>query len=280
MQYINMNIEGIDGSKADFSVYSIDNSEEMDPHRRRPTVLVIPGGGYEFTSDREAEPIALKILGAGYNAAILRYSCAPAVYPTALLEAADAMKLLRENADAWHIKPDAIIAAGFSAGGHLAGNLATTAGDETMRSHGYDPDAVRPNGLMLGYAVTTSGEYAHRDSFDKLLGYKGKDDVRLLEEVSIDKHIDAKTPPTFIWHTVTDELVPVEGAMMTFAAYVRAGVNVEAHFFPTGHHGLSLATADVAAAGDEQGVDVGVQQWMPLFIEWLKRNFGEQETKA
>ncbi|WEV58903.1 alpha/beta hydrolase [Bifidobacterium sp. ESL0728] len=280
MQYINTTIDGIDGSKADFSVYSIDNSQEIDPQRRRPTVLVIPGGGYAFTSDREAEPIALKILGAGYNAAILRYSCAPSVYPTALLEAAEAMKLLRTNAEVWHINPDSIIAAGFSAGGHLAGNLATTAGDETMRSHGYDPDTVRPNGLMLGYAVTTSGKFAHRDSFVKLLGTKNKDDAKLLEEVSIDKHIDAKTPPTFIWHTVSDETVPVQGAMMTFAACVRAGVSVEAHFFPTGHHGLSLASAEAAAAGDDQGIDEGVQQWMPLFLSWIKRNFGEQETKA
>ncbi|WEV65707.1 MULTISPECIES: alpha/beta hydrolase [unclassified Bifidobacterium] len=275
MQYINTTIDGIDGTKADFSVYSIDNSKEIDPQRRRPTVLVIPGGGYVFTSDREAEPIALKILGAGYNAAILRYSCAPSVYPTALLEAAEAMKLLRENAEAWHIKPDAIVAAGFSAGGHLAGNLATTAGDETMRAHGYDPDAVRPNGLMLGYAVTTSGRYAHRDSFDKLLGPKGKNDEKLLEEVSIERHIDAKTPPTFIWHTVTDETVPVEGAEMTFDACVCAKVPVEAHFFPTGHHGLSLANADVAGADDPHGVDEGVQQWMPLFIAWLDRNFGD-----
>ncbi|WEV41898.1 alpha/beta hydrolase [Bifidobacterium sp. ESL0682] len=280
MQYINTTIAGIDGSEANFSVYSIDNSKEMDPGRRRPTVLVIPGGGYEFTSDREAEPIALKILGAGYNAAILRYSCAPSVYPTALLEAAEAMKLLRENAKAWHINPDAIIAAGFSAGGHLAGNLATTAGDETMRAHGYDADAVRPNGLMLGYAVTTSGQYAHRSSFDRLLGNEGKNDAKLLEEVSIDKHIDAKTPPTFIWHTVTDETVPVEGAMMTFAACVRAGVSVEAHFFPTGHHGLSLANEDVAGAGDDHGVDVGVQQWMPLFLNWLRRNFGNSAAEA
>ncbi|MDF7640788.1 alpha/beta hydrolase [Bifidobacterium sp. ESL0784] len=280
MQYISTTINGIDGTKADFRVYSIDNSKEMDPARRRPTVLVIPGGGYEFTSEREAEPVALKILGAGYNAAILRYSCAPSVYPTALLEAADAMKMLRENAEAWHINPDAIIAAGFSAGGHLAGNLATSAGDETMRVHGYDPDAVRPNGLMLGYAVTTSGEYAHRGSFDKLLGAQGRNDVGLLEEVSIDRHIDAKTPPTFIWHTVADESVPAQGAMMTFAACVEAGVNVEAHFFPTGHHGLSLASAEAAAAGDDHGVDVGVQQWMPLFVEWLKRNFGDPAARA
>ncbi|WEV52876.1 alpha/beta hydrolase [Bifidobacterium sp. ESL0704] len=277
MQYINKTIDGIDGSKAELTVYSIDNSEEMNPQRRRPTVLVIPGGGYVFTSEREAEPIALKVLAAGYNAAILRYSCAPSVYPTALLEAAEAMKLLRGNAEAWHIKPDAIIVAGFSAGGHLAGNLATTAGDETMRAHGYDPDEVRPNGLMLGYAVTTSGKYAHRDSFDKLLGADCKSDPALLEEVSIDKHIDAKTPPTFIWHTVPDELVPVEGAEMTFAACVHAGADVEAHFFPTGHHGLSLANADVAGAGDPAGVDEGVQQWLPLFINWLKRHFGEAE---
>ena len=41
---------------------------------KRPGVLVIPGGGYMFCSDREAEPVALAYLNAGYDAFILRYT--------------------------------------------------------------------------------------------------------------------------------------------------------------------------------------------------------------
>ena len=173
MQYCEDIITGIDGSEATFVRYVLDNSEEIDPKRQRPSVLVIPGGGYAMTSDREAEPIAMQFLAAGCNAFVLRYSVAPSVFPTALLEAAEAVQRIRAHADDWHCDPSKIAVIGFSAGGHLAANLATTAGDDTMRAHGYDPDAVRPNALMLGYPVITSGPLAHRGSFDCLLGDTG-----------------------------------------------------------------------------------------------------------
>ena len=57
MRYFEDEISGIDGSTATFVGYCLDNSSEIDPNRKRPSVLVIPGGGYEMTSDREAEPI-------------------------------------------------------------------------------------------------------------------------------------------------------------------------------------------------------------------------------
>lgn len=169
MQYFEHEISGIDGTAAKFVGYCLDNSEEVIPDYARPSVLVIPGGGYEMTSDREAEPIAMQFLAAGYNAFVLRYSVKPSIFPVALLEAAEAMKQIREHAAEWHVDTNAIAVIGFSAGGHLAANLATSASDEVIAAHGYDPDAVRPNGLMLAYPVITSGPLAHRGSFDSLL---------------------------------------------------------------------------------------------------------------
>ena len=99
MKYFEYEISDIDGSAAKFVGYCLDNSEEIVPDRVRPSVLVIPGGGYEMTSDREAEPIAMQFLAAGFNAFVLRYSVKPSVFPVALLEAADAMKMIREHAD-------------------------------------------------------------------------------------------------------------------------------------------------------------------------------------
>ena len=207
MRYFEDEISGIDGSTATFVGYCLDNSSEIDPNRKRPSVLVIPGGGYEMTSDREAEPIAMQFLAAGFNAFVLRYSVKPSIFPVALLEAAEAMRRIRTHADEWHCDADAIAAIGFSAGGHLAANLATSASDDVLAAHGYDADAVRPNGLMLAYPVVTSGPLAHRGSFDALLGDR-KADPEALDAVSIEKHIDAKTPPVFVWHTVPDDCVP------------------------------------------------------------------------
>ena len=83
----------------------------------RPLILLCPGGGYTRTSDREAEPMALKFLAMGYHAAVLRYSCAPAEYPTSLKELAYSIKFLREHAKEWHIDPHKIVVEGCSAGG-------------------------------------------------------------------------------------------------------------------------------------------------------------------
>lgn len=168
-------------------------------------------------------------------------------------------------------------AIGFSAGGHLAANLTTVSSDAELRDAGYDPAAVRPDALLLCYPVITSGRFAHRGSFDNLLG-DDKDDASLLELLSIEKHVDATMPPVFIWHTITDQAVPVENSLLMIQACRDAGVSVEAHLFPQGGHGLSLATVDTARAGspgegDLNNVVPAVQIWPRLAFDWLRRTF-------
>ena len=133
---------------------------------------------------------------------------------------------------------------------------------------------MRPDALLLCYPVITSGRFAHRGSFDNLLG-DGKDDAPLLELLSIEKHVDTTMPPVFIWHTITDQAVPVENSLLMIQACRLAGVSVEAHLFPQGGHGLSLATVDTARAGegDLDNVVPAVQIWPRLAFDWLRRTF-------
>ena len=91
--------------------------------QERPLVLVCPGGGYHFTSEREAEIVAMQFNAMGYHSAVLDYSCAPAQFPTALLELSKSVAYLRAHAKEWCIDPDKIAVLGFSAGGHLAASL-------------------------------------------------------------------------------------------------------------------------------------------------------------
>ncbi|KAB8288395.1 acetylesterase [Bifidobacterium ramosum] len=273
MHYIDQTITGIDGTQAQFTGYVIDNNPEVNMDRQRPAVLVLPGGGYETISYREGEPIALAFVGAGYHAFMLRYSCKPSVYPTALCEAAEAMRLIREHAGEWHVDPGRVAVIGFSAGGHLAENLATSVGDDDLAAHGYDPDAVRPNALMLGYPVVTSGALAHRGSFDALLGDDRKDDPAWLDKLSIEKHIDEKTPPVFVWTTVTDDCVPMENTMMLVSACKEAGVPIEAHLYPEGVHGLALGTKETAWDDEDKNIVPCVQSWIRLAIDWIGRLF-------
>lgn len=103
--------------------YIINNSPEIDEKRLRPAIIICPGGGYEFTSDREADPIAIRYLSMGCQAFVLHYHIKPAVYPQSMVELALAVKYVRENSKQLHVHPDKIILAGFSAGGHLVASL-------------------------------------------------------------------------------------------------------------------------------------------------------------
>lgn len=242
---------------------------------KRPLVLLCPGGGYEYTSDREAEPMALSFMAKGFNAAVLRYSCAPAVFPTALLELGRSILTIREHADEWEVDKDAIIVEGCSAGGHLAANYACMWKREFVSKAllGDTSDEVkeklRPNGLLLCYPVITSGEYAHQGSFEHLLGDKYEEKK---EELSLEKCVNKDVPKTFIWHTFTDGCVPVENSLLFATALKRENINTELHIFPEGEHGLSLAN-DLTLSNWGNEVVPEVEVWIDLATNWLKKFF-------
>lgn len=242
---------------------------------KRPLVLLCPGGGYSRTSDREAEPIALQFLAMGYHAAVLRYSCEPAKFPTALWELAASMVLIRQNAEAWGVDTDQIVVQGCSAGGHLAASLCMF-WDEDFVAEGIglgstEHALLRPNGMLLCYPVITSGEYAHRGSFQCLLpaGDSEEEHAALLEKVSLEKQVSEKTPPAFIWHTFEDGSVPVENSLLLISALKKHGIATEFHMYPKGSHGLALAnhlteTPDGAALQEE------CTSWIELAHTWME----------
>lgn len=248
--------------------YLWDRSSEINIEKRG-LVLICPGGGYEFTSDREAEAIALKIMGMGYHAAILRYSVAPAEYPTALTEVARCVAVLREHAEEWNIDREKIVTMGFSAGGHLAASygvfwkepwLAETIGVET--------EELRPNGQILCYPVITSDRrFWHEGSFRNLLGSQWNEE--LLKKMSLEKQIGLQVPRTFIWHTFTDTVVPVENALLMVAALQKNGISTEFHMYDRGVHGLSLAN-ELTNNAEGLMYQEECQSWINLLEVWLK----------
>ncbi len=144
-----------DEKTAWFDTYLLENSKELLPDKKRKAVIVCPGGGYQYTSDREAEPIALAFAGMGYHAFVLRYSVdLQAVMPRPIKELAQTMAYVKDHADEWYIDKDKVFVAGFSAGGHLAAALGVFWNNDTILPEYKDcREKIKPAGMILGYPV-------------------------------------------------------------------------------------------------------------------------------
>ena len=253
-------------SNAAVYLYLIDYTQKI-PISERPMIVICPGGGYAYTSDREAEMIALQFLAMGYHAAVLRYSVAPVVFPAALLELGKTVALLRENAREWGIDSTKIVIAGFSAGGHLAlsygvyWNRPWVA--EKLKT---DTSILQPNALILGYPVVTSGQHAHQDSMHNLLGdeYDSKK-----EDMSLEKHIGQQVPRSFVWHTCEDASVPVQNSLLLVNELIKNHIPTEFHMFEKGKHGLALANR-LTATADGLSVNAAAAEWIHLVHTWLE----------
>lgn len=249
------------------TTYLIESNSEIK-NRRRPVVIICPGGAYMSISDREGEPIALRFLAEGYHAIVLHYSVYPnATYPTALLELGRVVSMLREKSDEWLIDKDKIILMGFSAGGHLAASYSCFwTKDFISRSLSCKREELMPNALILGYPVITS-EHTLGGSFRHLLGDKYDE---LLEKMSLEKQVNTDNPPTFMWHTVTDEAVSYKNSVLFEAALKEKGVSAQLHLYPEGMHGLALANEVTAI--DESQIVPSCQDWLERALKWIKNN--------
>lgn len=280
-------IELAHAKQAKLVIYLQEEYPEVYGERKRPMVLVCPGGGYTHVSPREAEPIAMQFLSAGCNAAVLWYDVADMDirFPQQVFELAAAVAYLRKNAEEFHIHEDKILLCGFSAGGHLAASLGCFWSEpwfeESMQKlQKVSPQEYKPNGLILAYPVITSGEHAHRGSFLNLLGEKadagceivGLSGKEMEQYVSLEHHVTEQVPPVFMWHTFEDQAVPLENSLLFAMALKKAGVSLEYHVFPHGGHGYALGTRQTAGK-ELKEIDTQIPQWIDLCKNWLDLNY-------
>ena len=224
------------------------NDELIVPARR--AIIVCPGGGYEFLSERENEPIALQYFAAGLNVFVLKYSIMEnAANDAPLIEGALAVKHIREHAEEYHIDPKYVFITGFSAGGHFSAMCGTLWNDPVVREalgidRGEAPEGInRPTATVLCYPVISGGPFAHRGSINRLCGGPSEGTAGA-DRYSLELHVDATTAPAFIWHTFDDTVVPIQNSLLYANAMAAAGVPFEYHVFTTGVHGLSLCNKE------------------------------------
>lgn len=226
--------------------------------RLAPAIIVCPGGGYR-TIVPKYYAVADWLLSLGISAIVLHYRVAPYRHPVPLGDVQRAIRLVRHNAESWGIDTNRLGIMGFSAGGHLAATAGT--GFDPGDPGASDPverESSRPDLMILSYPVITFGEHRHQGSLEHLLGSDASPELRIA--LSAENRVSENTPPTFLWHTVADAVVPVENSLLFAAALSRNRVPYELHLYQDGAHGLSLAQDDPAAGS-----------WTHLCAVWMAK---------
>jgi len=232
-------------------------------------LLVLPGGVYEFLSvQNEGLDPAQRFNAERMTVFILTYRLPVEGWSNrsnvALQDAQRAMRLIRSRSRELGIDAARLGVLGFSAGGHLAADLAVS-----HQEHVYDPvDAAdrlsaRPSFVGLVYPVISLDTAISKgNSSPNLVGPGATPE--LIAARSPARHVAANTPPSFIAAAFDDPLIGIDNSLMWIDACRRAKTTVEAHLFSEGGHGFGLHLPK----------DMPGSRWPHLFSLWLRKHGG------
>lgn len=226
-------------------------------------VVILPGGGYGgLAMDHEGHQIAKWWNRQGVTGVVVTYRHGPHYqHPAPLQDASRAIRYVRAHAEKLGVDPQRVGVMGFSAGGHLASTVSThfDAGDSAS-SDPVAQQSSRPDFSVLCYPVISMIDpVAHRGSRRNLLGENP--DPELVQNLSNQLQVTRETPPTFIFHTMEDPVVPVTGAIAYYQALVDHKVPAELHVYQKGRHGVGLAPNDPI-----------LSSWPERLVDWLRTN--------
>lgn len=286
-----------------YTSYLIDNNSEIEIDRLRPAVIICGSGGYIRVSERESEATAFYFLNHGYQVFVLEYSTkttGTGCYPYPLYDLAKMILEIRLHADEWNVNRHKIGLVGFSAGGHLCACLATQ-WHKPFLSEKLAADSVmlRPDAVVLAYPIL---DYLyqiemiqgglHRNQYSPSKGMRRSEYFQVvldagvgimatkekLQEASPYYHIDQNTVPTFLWHTVDDELIHVGQTLRYMQKLREYMIPSELHIFESGPHGLALG--DERTAGNEILINHDVTGWIDMAVRFMERQFQHTDGKG
>jgi acetyl esterase/lipase len=195
-------------------------------------VVICPGGGYQHLAmEHEGYDWATFFNQEGIAAIVLKYRMPHGDKRVPVEDAEEAIKLVRRNADSWHINPDDIGIMGSSAGGHLASTIATHSVKE-----------AKPNFQILFYPVITMmPDITHKGSHDNFLGSEAKKkDER---EYSNDSQVTRVTPRAWIALSDDDHSVLPANGVNYYTELYRHDVPASLHVYPSGGHGWGFRSS-------------------------------------
>ena len=232
-------------------------------------LLALPGGGYGFLSvQNEGMDAAQRFNASRITVFVLAYRLPGEGWAdrhlAPLQDAQRAMRLIRSRARFFNIDPQRLGLLGFSAGGHLAADLATAHDERTYSPiDEADRESARPAFAGLIYPVTSlSPRISHGGSRTNLLG--AEPSPASIDARSPLLRVSGRIPPSFLVHAFDDGTVPIENSIEWIAAARAAKAPVEGHLFATGGHGFGFRLSK----------DLPGSAWPDLFELWMRKNGG------
>lgn len=226
-------------------------------------VLICPGGGYGIVAaGHEGADVAKAFNEQGVTAFVLRYrlpgdACMENKSYVPLMDAQQALYIIRKNARQYGIDEHKVGIIGFSAGGHLASTVGTHFKEPVRKE--LAAENLRPDFMILGYPVISfKDSIGHIGSRDALIGRNP--DQQLLQYFSNEEQVSAQTPPTFLVHASDDDAVKVANSILFYEALVKNKVPAELHIYEKGGHGFGLQNPTTT------------DQWFDRCVNWMKAN--------
>lgn len=221
------------GKDSYFEIYLNEKNKDLNIEPRLP-MIVVPGGGYNYCSSRESEPIALRYMAEGFNCFTITYSCKVS-YPLPYFELAILVDYIKKNADSLNVDASHISMVGFSAGGHLASSFALLH-KELEKELSLPSDYLKPFSLVLAYPVASMILDTNSSTREIITG----NSQALISKLTVPENVDETYPATYIWSTKEDQCVPVKHSTMLFEALKDKKVSTKCTIFDHGIHGGAL----------------------------------------
>ena len=283
-------------SGAYFDTYIMNSEINYREYRKRPAIIVAPGGAYAIHATKESEPVAIQFMQMGYQVFVLHYSVGSdrshpergilkhARYPLQVIEMLEALHIVKEHADEWHIDANRIFLMGFSAGGHVCASCGVRWKDaKIVEQLSFIPkeEELKVNGIVLGYPflVPNSDEFFEQHHLEAVQRVQGITNYVLyqsdtpsredFDKVNLLNYISKDTVPMFLWHSIDDPVIDARNSTRFITKLLDYGIPAEYHLFGHGEHGKALENR--LTHQPQETIDNHLNSWISLADYWMNR---------